>query len=120
VISEQGSALAYTVTERDETGKHEAYAAPGSETGKLNDLCSSLQGFPSKSRIDTRTQTAGPSPYWYRLNTTRRQADTMSTSTWKATDTTSSRTSNESVRVTSQILLVGVLVMSHQTEVYES
>jgi hypothetical protein len=44
----------------------------------------------------------------------------MSTSTWKATDTTSSRTSNESVRVTSQILLVGVLVMSHQTEVYES
>jgi hypothetical protein len=36
----------------------------------------------------------------------------MSTGTWKATDTTSSRTSNESVRVTRQILLVGVLVVS--------
>jgi hypothetical protein len=44
----------------------------------------------------------------------------MSTSTWKATDTTSSRTSNESVQVTSQILLVAVLVLSHQKEVYES
>jgi hypothetical protein len=44
----------------------------------------------------------------------------MSTGTWKATDTTSMSTSNESVRVTSQILLVGVLVSSHQTEVYES
>jgi hypothetical protein len=74
----------------------------------------------SKSRIDTRTQTEGPSPYWYKLNTTRHQADTMSTGTWKATDTTSNRTSNESVRVTSQILLVGVLVSSHQKEVYES
>jgi hypothetical protein len=30
----------------------------------------------------------------------RHQADTMSTGTWKATDTTSRRTSNESVRVT--------------------
>jgi hypothetical protein len=74
----------------------------------------------SSSRIDTRTQTEGPSPYWYRLNTTSRQADTMSTSTWKATDTTSSRTSNESVRVIRQILLVGVLVLSQQSEVYES
>jgi hypothetical protein len=36
----------------------------------------------------------------------------MSTGTWKATDTTSSRTSNESVRVISQVLLVGVLVVS--------
>jgi hypothetical protein len=74
----------------------------------------------SKSRIDSRTQTEGPSPYWYRLYTTRCQADTTSTGTWKATDTTSSRTSNESVQVTSHILLVGVLVTSHQTEVYES
>jgi hypothetical protein len=65
------------------------------------------------SRIDTRTQTEGPSPYWYKLNTTSRQADTTSTSTWEATDTTSRSTSNESVRVTSQVLLVGVLVMSH-------
>jgi uncharacterized protein YhdP len=72
-----------------------------------------LQGFPSKSRMDTRTQTEGPSPYWYKLNTTSRQADTTITGTWKATDTTSRRTSSESVRVTSQILLVGVLVMSH-------
>jgi hypothetical protein len=72
-----------------------------------------LRGFPSKSQIDTRTQTEGPSPYWYKLNTTSRQADTTSTGTWKATDTTSRRTSSESVRVTSQILLVGVLVMSH-------
>jgi hypothetical protein len=79
-----------------------------------------LKGVPSKSRIDSRTQTGGPSPYWYRLNTTSRQADTTSTGTWKATDTTSRRTSNESVRVTSQILLVSVLVMSHQTMVYES
>jgi hypothetical protein len=31
VISEQGSVLAYTVTERGETGKHKAYAAPGSD-----------------------------------------------------------------------------------------
>jgi hypothetical protein len=68
-------------------GSRTTYAAPG--------------GFPSKSRIDTRTQTEGPSPYWYRLNTTGRQADTMSTGTWKATNTTSSRTSNESDRVTS-------------------
>jgi hypothetical protein len=44
----------------------------------------------------------------------------MSTGTWKATDTTSNCTSNESVRVTIQILLVSVLVSSHQTEVYES
>jgi uncharacterized protein YhdP len=65
------------------------------------------------SRIDTRTQTEGPSPYWYKLNTTSRQADTTSTGTWEATDTTSRSTSNESVRVTSQVLLVGVLVMSH-------
>jgi hypothetical protein len=72
-----------------------------------------FRGFPSKSRFDTRTQTEGPSPYWYSLSTTRRQADTTSTGTWKATGTTSRRTSNESVRVTSQILLVGVLVMSH-------
>jgi hypothetical protein len=48
------------------------------------------------SRIDTRTQTEGPSPYWYRLNTTSRQADTTSTGTWKATDTTSSSISIES------------------------
>jgi hypothetical protein len=74
----------------------------------------------SSSRIDTRTQTEGPSPYWYRLNTTRCQADTTSTGTWKATDTTSGRTSNESVRVIRQILLVIVLVLSHQKEVYES
>jgi hypothetical protein len=74
----------------------------------------------SSSRIDTRTQTEGPSPYWYSLNTTSRQADTMSTGTWKATDTTSGRTSNESVRVTRQILLVVVLVLSQRTEVYES
>jgi hypothetical protein len=70
-------------------------------------------GFPSKSRIDTRTQTEGLSPYWYKLYMMIRQADTTSTGTWKATDTTSSSTSNESVRVTSQILLVAVLVMSH-------
>jgi hypothetical protein len=44
------------------------------------------------SRIDTRTQTEGPSPYWYKLNTTSRQADTTSTGTWKATDTTSTGT----------------------------
>jgi hypothetical protein len=45
----------------------------------------------------------------------------MSTGTWKATDTTSRRTSNESVRVTShRVLLVVVLVSSHQKDVYES
>jgi hypothetical protein len=83
-------------------------------------LLASLEFDSSSSRIDTRTQTEGPSPYWYSLNTTSRQADTMSTGTWKATDTTSSRTSNESVRVTRQILLVVVLVLSQRTEVYES
>jgi hypothetical protein len=62
VISEQESVLAYAVTERSETGKRKAYAAPGSETGKSNDLCSS-EMFLSKSRFDTRTQTEGPSPY---------------------------------------------------------
>jgi hypothetical protein len=80
-------------------GSRTTYAAP--------------KGFPSKSRLNTRTQTEGPSPYWYKLNTTSRQADTMSTGTWKATDTTSRRTSNESVQVMRQILLVGVLVMSN-------
>jgi hypothetical protein len=84
----------------------------GVRLGSQNNLCSSW-GFPSKSRYDSRTQTEGLSPYWYSLSTTRRQADTTSTSTWKATDTTSMSTSNESVRVTSQILLVGGLVMSH-------
>jgi hypothetical protein len=74
----------------------------------------------SSSRIDTRTQTEGPSPYWYKLNTTSRQADTMSTGTWKATDTTSMCTSSESVRVTRQILLVLVLVLSQLSEAYES
>jgi hypothetical protein len=29
VVSEQGSVLAYAVTERDETGKRKAYAVPG-------------------------------------------------------------------------------------------
>jgi hypothetical protein len=74
----------------------------------------------SSSRIDTRTQTEGLSPYWYRLNTTVCQADTTSTGTWKATDTTSTSTSNESVRVIRQILLVGVLVLSQLSETYES
>jgi hypothetical protein len=56
----------------------------------------------SENRIKLRVRdTEGPSPYWYKLNTTSRQADTTSTGTWKATDTTSERTSNESVRVTS-------------------
>jgi hypothetical protein len=64
-------------------GSRTTYAAPGV--------------LSSKSRIDTRTQTEGPSPYWYSLSTTRRQADTTSTGTWKATDTTSISTSNESV-----------------------
>jgi hypothetical protein len=101
VISEQGSALAYAVTERGETGKREAYAAPGRVRLGSRTTYAALQGLPSKSQIDSRTQTEGPSPYWYRLNTTRRQADTTSTGTWKATDTTSRRTSNESVQVTS-------------------
>jgi hypothetical protein len=80
-------------------GSQTTYAAP--------------RGFPSKSRYDSRTQTEGLSPYWYSLSTTKCQVDTMSTGTRKATVTTSNCTSNESVRVTSQILLVGVLVMSH-------
>jgi hypothetical protein len=50
VISEQGSALAYAVTER-------------SETGKLNDLCSSkgvlvlVPRSDVESQYDSRTQT---------------------------------------------------------------
>jgi hypothetical protein len=85
-MSEQGSALAYAVTEGVRLGSRTTYAAPEavlSLTVQVVDL-------------DTRTQTEGPSPYWYRLNTTRCQADTTSTGTWKATDTTSSCTSNES------------------------
>jgi hypothetical protein len=39
-----------------------------------------------------KRNTEGPSPYWYKLNTTSRQADTTSTGTWKATDTTSTGT----------------------------
>jgi hypothetical protein len=49
-----------------------------------------------ESRYDSRTQTEGPSSYGYSLSTTMRQADTKSTGTWKATDTTSRCTSNES------------------------
>jgi hypothetical protein len=52
--------------------------------------------------------------YWYSLITTSRQADTMSTGTWKATNTTSTSTSTESVWVTVRILLVAVLVLSQQ------
>jgi hypothetical protein len=81
-MSEQGSALAYAVTER-------------SETGKSNNLCSSW--FLSKSQYDSRTQTEGLSSYCYSLSTTGCQADTTSTGTQKATDATSSSTSNESV-----------------------
>jgi hypothetical protein len=98
VISEQGSALAYAVTERGETGKRKAYAAPGDVGVRLGSRTTyaALWGLPSMSRLDSRTQTEGPSPYWYRLNTTSCQADTMSTGTWKATNTTSNSPSNES------------------------
>jgi hypothetical protein len=41
----------------------------------------------SSSRIDTRTQTEGPSPCWYRLNSTKSQANTTSSRTRKATNT---------------------------------
>jgi hypothetical protein len=82
VISEQGSALAYAVTEE-------------SETGKSNDLCSSGVLL-SESRYDSRTQTEGPSSYSYRLYSTSCQVDTKCTSTRKATDTTSTSTSIES------------------------
>jgi hypothetical protein len=44
----------------------------------------------SSSRIDTRTQTEGPSPYWYRLNSTKNQANTTSSRTRNATNTESS------------------------------
>jgi hypothetical protein len=47
----------------------------------------------SSSRIDTRTQTEGPSPYWYRLNSTKSQANTTSSRTRKATNTESIRSS---------------------------
>jgi hypothetical protein len=43
----------------------------------------------SKSRIDTRTQTEGPSPYWYSLNSTKSQANTTSSCSGKATNTES-------------------------------
>jgi hypothetical protein len=76
-----GSARLMQLLDRVRLGSQTTYAA--------------LWGFPSKSRLNTRTQTEGLSPYWYSLSTTIRQADTMSTSTWKATDTTSMRTSNE-------------------------
>jgi hypothetical protein len=78
VVSEQGRMLAYTVTE-------------GSETGKSNNLCSSwtCSGILSKSQCDSRTQTEGPSPYWYRLNTMEGQANTTSCCTHKATNASS-------------------------------
>jgi hypothetical protein len=68
----------------------------GVRLGSRTTYAASCEVIPSKSRLNTRTQTEGPSPYWYKLNTTGRQADTMSTGTWKATNTTSRRTSNES------------------------
>jgi hypothetical protein len=38
----------------------------------------------SESQYDSRTQTEDPSPYKYNLYSIYRQADTISTSTWKA------------------------------------
>jgi hypothetical protein len=102
-MSEQGSVLAYAVTEGVRLGSTrlmQLLSAMGVRLGSRTTYAAP-KGFPSKSRLDSRTQTEGPSPYWYSLNTTSRQADTTSTGTWKATDTTSMRTSNESVQVTS-------------------
>jgi hypothetical protein len=42
-----------------------------------------------KSRYDSRTQTEGLSPYWYRLNTAKSQANTTSSRSRKATNTES-------------------------------
>jgi hypothetical protein len=64
--------LAYTVTERGETGKRKAYAAPRMVLGvRLGSRTTyAAPGvLLSKSRIDSRTQTEGLSPYWYRLYT---------------------------------------------------
>jgi hypothetical protein len=91
--------LAYAVTERGETGKHKAYAAPGSRLGvRLGSRTTyaAPRVLLSKSRIDTRTQTEGLSSYRYRLYSTLCQADTKCTSTRKATDPTSTSTSIES------------------------
>jgi hypothetical protein len=66
----------------------------------------------SKNRIDTRTQTEGPSSYWYRIYSTSCQADTKCTSTCKATDPTSKCTSIESQEP--QVLLVVVLSSSQE------
>jgi hypothetical protein len=102
VISEQGSTLAYAVTE-------------GSETGKSNDLCSSWIGLEydsSMSRIDTRTQTEGPSLYWYRLYTKESQANTTSSRTRKATNT-------ESTCSSALILVVPVVVIERRRTVWK-
>jgi hypothetical protein len=44
---------------------------------------------PSRNQYDSRTQTEGPSPYRYRLNSTKSQVNTTSSHTRKATNTES-------------------------------
>jgi hypothetical protein len=79
VVSEQGSALAYAVTEGVRLGSRTTYAAPR----LIPEYDSSM------SRIDTRTQTEGPSSYGYSLSSTKSQANTTSSRTRKATNTES-------------------------------
>jgi hypothetical protein len=92
VVSEQGDTLAYAVTEWGETGKCKAYAVPRMVWGvRLGSRMTyaAPRVLLSKSRIDTRTQTEGPSPYWYRLYTKESQANTTSSRARTATNTES-------------------------------
>jgi hypothetical protein len=84
--------LAYAVTERGETGKHKAYVAPRVDWGvRLGSRTTyaAPRVLLSKSQYDSRTQTEGPSPYWYKLNSTTSQANTTSCCSRKATNTES-------------------------------
>jgi hypothetical protein len=59
----------------------------GVRLGSQTTYAASCKAFLSKSRLNTRTQTEGPSPYWYSLNSTKSQANTTSSRTRKATNT---------------------------------
>jgi hypothetical protein len=113
VISEQGSTLAYAVTE-------------GSETGKSNDLCSlRLVLVPevlqcSRVEYDSRTQTEGPSSYRYRIYSTLHQADTRCTSTCKATDPTSTCTSVKSQEVRATGTTTSCTIIKSQSDMSHS
>jgi hypothetical protein len=69
-MSEQGSTLAYAVTERMRLGRARPYAAPGVRLGSRTTYTapgSSDGSYLFKSRYDSRTQTEGLSPLLYKV-----------------------------------------------------